>query len=194
MKPKITVSEKSLTLRNKYFPLKVGEYSIISCDQKTFSEQMGKLYPKVFPPSSSGFSLKANSKEAKKLSVCIAEYQKIHSEYFLFFYKKKAIGWFMGEMEDFETFYMRNTGVLPIHQSKGIYSAFLDQFISYLKDLGYQRISSQHAPHNKRIYNLKMSKGFIIVGSENHERWGNLIKLVKFLDKKREAYYIKKFD
>jgi L-amino acid N-acyltransferase YncA len=138
--------------------------------------------------------VKPGSKEALKMGPCRAEYAKIHSEYFLFYHKKKVIGWFMGEMEDFETFYMRNTGVIPKHQSKGIYSAFLDQFIKYATELGYQRISSQHAPHNTKIYNLKMSKGFIIVGNENHERWGSLIKLVKFLNKEREKFFIKKFD
>lgn len=190
MKNQQTVSEKSDILRDKYFPLIVGEYLIDSCTKEDCYKVVNENLLKVFPKDQ-GYQLPPKEKET--LLPCINEYTKIHAEYFLIYHKDKAIGWFMGEMEDFETFYMRNTGILPKHQGKGIYSAFLDKFIPYITKLGYQRISSHHVGHNKRIFNLKMNKGFMIVGTENHERWGALVKMVKFLNKEREAYHKKKF-
>jgi L-amino acid N-acyltransferase YncA len=193
MKQLETVSEKSNSLREKFFPFKFGDYSIEPCTREECLNSSSKLFSKVFTSNPKGYVMKPDSKEAKDLMACRNEYRKIHAEYFLFFYKGKAIGWFMGEMEDFETFYMRNTGILPAHQGKGLYGAFLDRFITYITKLGYQRISSQHAPKNINVYKVKMARGFLVAGTENHERWGTLIKLVKILNPKREAYYLKKF-
>lgn len=131
--------------------------------------------------------------EMKGAATIKNEYLKIHSENFLFKKDGKAIGWFMGEMDDFETFYMRNTGILPKYQGQGLYTELLPHLLSYLKALGYQRVSSHHSSDNIRIFNLKMKQGFMIVGSENHERYGQLVKMVKIFNKEREQIYKTRF-
>lgn len=190
-----TVSEKADLIRSKYFPFKIS--SKITCHISTRDEVLAaanKNYDAVFKDTfEPKVKIKKYSPEWKGLESTSAEYRKIHSEYFIFKLDGKIVGWFMGQLEDFETFYMRNTGIIPKHQNKGIYKAFLPHCLKYLKELGYQRVSSQHSPDNGRMFALKMNHGFIIVGSENHDRWGTLVKMVRFLDENRSKAYLKTF-
>lgn len=188
---KKTVSELADETRQKYFPMKYKEYLIERTDAETFYKELGKIFSKVFP---TGSGYRPSKKEVAGLVYCSNEYKKLHSEKFLIKHKGKVIGWFQGEMDDFETFYMRNTGILPAYQNKGIYKEFLKKFEKYIFKLGYTRISSQHSPTNATVLSLKLKAGFVVVGQETHERWGVLVKLVKFSSKKRRDYYIKKVD
>nr|BDT27397.1 GNAT family N-acetyltransferase [Bacteriovorax sp. HI3] len=191
-KKKLTVSELADQKRNQHFPIKFKDYKVEVAERDVFYKEQTKIFKKVFPPTGVGFV--PNKKEDKALDPCYLEYRKIHSERFLITHKGKVIGWMQGEMEDFETFYMRNTGILPAHQDKGIYKKFLKEFENYIFGLGYARISSQHAPTNARIISLKLKAKYVIVGSETHERWGKLVKLVKFKSQDRYDYYFKKVD
>ena len=190
-----TVSEKADVLRSKYFPLKIS--SKVTCHATTREEVftfVNKHFDSVFKDTfKNKVKIKKNSPEWFGLELTSAEYKKIHTEYFVFKKEGKIVGWFMGQLEDFETFYMRNTGVIPKHQNNGIYKAFLTHLLKYLKELGYQKVSSQHSPDNARMFSLKMNNGFIIVGTENHDRWGTLVKMVRFLDLKRQKVYLKTF-
>lgn len=188
-KNEINVSELADSKRSKYFPMKIKDFTIEFCEKEIFYKEQNKIFKKVFP---TGLGYIPSKIEGKELLPCYLEYRKIHSEKFLFKFKGKIIGWFQGEMDDFETFYMRNTGILPQFQKKGIYSAFLKTFEKYIFELGYARIASHHSPTNALILSLKIKAGYVIVGEETHERWGNLIKVVKFKSKKRYEYFFKK--
>lgn len=191
MKKIIPVSEKVLKVRQRYFPFKIGKNITCEvCSREDLISFMDKNFEKVFPDIfNPKINFKKNSEEWLGFMSTALEYRKLHSEYFLFKESGKIIGWSQGEMEDFETFYMRNTGILPKHQMKNIYSSFLTQFLLYLKELGYQRVSSNHAYGNQQIINSKMKQGFVIVGTEIHDRWGNMVKLVKYLNPKREKQF-----
>jgi GNAT superfamily N-acetyltransferase len=191
----MTVSELATQLRPDYFPLKIK--TSVTCEIASKEEAnsfIKKNYQNVFKRTGrSYFQMPPESREFKRAKPCFEEYKKIHGEHFLFKKNGRPIGWCYGEMEDFETFYMRNTGILPNYQSSGIYSAFLPHFLKYLKALGYQRVSSQHHPDNQKVLNGKLKQGFVIVGTENHERWGQLVKMVRFLDRKRDRFFKQKF-
>ena len=129
----------------------------------------------------------------KKMKGLRAEYAKIHHEYFLFKKGKTIVGWSYGEMDDFETFYMRSTGLLPEYRKRMVYSEFLGQFVKYAHAMGYQRVSSHHHPDNLAVISVKLKSGFFVAGTENHERWGQLLKMVKILDPERDKFFKKKF-
>jgi len=186
---KTCVSELGEKTRPNFFPLHYKGFVFGPCERELFIKEQAKIFPKVFPRES-GYKL--SKKEAGRLMPCFNEYRKIHSEKFLIKFKGKVIGWFQGEMEDFETFYMRNTGIIPEHQNKGLYKKFLTVFEKYIFGLGYARISSQHSPTNAVILSLKLKAGYVIAGQEFHERWGILLKLVKFSTKKRKDFFLKK--
>ena len=187
------VSELAKDIRGRYFPLALGKGIVceaVSGDE--CREFVQKKFNTVFPLKSNNLYT-PNSRLAGKMKPIRDEYRTYHSEYFLFRVRGKAVGWMMGEIEDFETFYMRNSGILPQFRGKGFYGTFIKHFLRYLQELGYQRVSSQHAPDNRDILNIKLGLGFILVGTENHERWGQLIKAVKIFDKKREQAFKNKF-
>lgn len=189
------VSESAKNLRPKYFPLKINKN--FTCEAVSRDECysfIGKNFKKVFQKEGENYYvLKPKSPAAKQLKPIFEEYHAIHSEYFLFKVKGKTVGWVYGEIDDFETFYLRNLGLLPKFRQQGAYSAFLIQFLKYIQKVGYQRVSAQHNPGNRAILNIHLRLGFIIVGTENHERWGQLLKTVKIFDKKRDASFRKKF-
>lgn len=191
----VSVSEKADKLRSRYFPLKISKsVTCYSVSHDEFFEFVKKEYPKVFKKSPTPiFNYKKGSKTQKDIDSTWEEYQKVHAEYFIFKDGNKKIGWFAGYLEDFETFYLRNVALLPKWQNKGIYSKFQEALIEYVKKLGYQKISCHEKATNLYMLRLQMKFGFFIVGHENHDRWGNLLRLTKFLNKKREKNYIENF-
>lgn len=179
--------------RNKFFPFKTSNgVECVPVKAEELYRFLRKNFKDVFGTSfSSHFQVEPAA--LKKLKPLRKEYAKVHHEFFLFKKGKVTIGWSYGEMDDWETFYMRNTGILEEFRDNGVYGEFLAQLLKYLDAFGYQRVSSQHHPDNGAVIKAKLKAGFIIVGSENHERWGQLLKMVKILDPKRENFFKKKF-
>lgn len=112
-------------------------------------------------------------------------YKPGHKEHFLFLKKGEPVGWSTGETMDFMTYYMRNTGILPKHQNRGLYSIFLQTPTKYLEEIGYQRLSSQHSPDNRKMLITKVKAGFMVTEINLDERWGSLVRLTKFLKNDR---------
>ncbi len=111
-----------------------------------------------------------------------------HNENFIFYDSDdQPIGWSFGWQTEPDTFYMNWTGIIPAYQNQGIYSAFLRHFISYLKTLGYRRITSNHMVNNRRVIVAKMKAGFIASGMSLDERWGAVLWLTYFIDPASEA-------
>jgi len=152
---------------------------------------VAEKYAVVFPDRGETACFRMTPERREKAQEFRKRYEVLHHEYFLFLGPKgRPVGWHMGEAEDFQTFYMRNTGILPEYQDRGIYSAFLKAFVSYLGELGYERISSHHKPTNKSILILKLKQGFVIGGLEMTENWGALVKMVKLIPAdRRESFY-----
>lgn len=122
------------------------------------------------------------------------DFEQIHKEYIMFFDGSKPLGWSTGEGQDWITFYMRNTGILPEFQNKGIYRSFLGLYLNYLAELGYERISSQHKPFNQSVLVAKLKAGFFVAGFDVEERWGALVKLVYFTQEYRREKFKNRFE
>lgn len=182
-------------IRNKYFPKKLvidnQDYFIEISNEKDVYKIFDQLSPEVFSKERHfpRFNLPVDRKE--KAFALIQEYQKLHHEWFLFKNSNKEIvGWFMGEADDFNTFYMRNGGILPAYQNINIYSQFFSVFENYLFELGYEKMSSQHQVTNKKILIKQLKLGFIPVNIELTDNWGPLLKMVKFLNADRNQHFI----
>ncbi|MBC7540181.1 MAG: GNAT family N-acetyltransferase [Bacteriovorax sp.] len=193
MKKIIPVSEVANLKRPKYFPLKKGKIEIVPVQLEELDPILDKYFKVVFPSMASTSPAKLSKKQKANRESLFAEYRKLHWECFFFKYEGKIVGWFMGEMDDNKTFYMRNTGILPKFQGKKIYSLFFPRFLEYLEEIGYERVSSHHSPNNGQIFHLKLKYGFMIVGSETHEVYGQLIKMIKIFDKKQNEAFIKRY-
>lgn len=180
------------SMRRKYFPLKIkGGFSVRAATKKEVMDLVAKSYDKVFPGRGETQCFRMSPERRKSAEGFWKMYDVLHHEWFLFLGpKNEPIGWHMGEAEDFQTFYMRNTGIVPKYQGRGLYGAFLKAFTAYLGALGYERLSSQHKPTNKSILILKLKQGFVIGGFELTENWGALVKMVKIIPQdRRESFY-----
>ena len=99
----------------------------------------------------------------------------------LIYHIDTPIGWSFGKQLNDIEFYMINTGIFSEHQNKGIYSNLLPIILNNLKELDFKFVHSRHNTDNQRIITLKQKFGFKIVGIDNDERFGLMIKLKKEL-------------
>ncbi|MEN9825595.1 MAG: hypothetical protein RI953_1340 [Pseudomonadota bacterium] len=182
-------------MRKEYFPHKLSEdCEIIATDKTTMRKFLTANFERVFPKrDSTGTPQTMLVPEARAKAIAELQestgYNALHQEHFLFMFKGEPIGWSTGETQDFMTYYMRNSGILPEHQKLGLYSKFLDHFSKYIERIGYERLTSQHKADNSEMLITKLKAGFVITGMDLDERWGALVRLTKFLKPDRESAF-----
>lgn len=180
-------------VRQRHFPMQLPEGCVARhADRETVMAMAQKMFSEIFCERASPFAL-PDERKAGVERLC-EQYGGLHHENILFFDPNgEVIGWFVGESEDHDTFYLRNSGVLPAWRRKGGATEFLRGFLAYLKDLGYERVSSQHQPTNRAVLIAELKLGFSIAGMELTEKWGPLIKLVLPLHDDRNRHFHEKF-
>ena len=112
-------------------------------------------------------------------------------EKWMVFYSAEGepVGWFIGYMEDEETFFIDTIGLVPAFRNRGIYSAFLRGLVAYLGALGYERVTTTHHPNNRAVMIAELKAGFNIVGLELHEGLGPMVKTAYYIhDDRREGF------
>jgi GNAT superfamily N-acetyltransferase len=98
------------------------------------------------------------------------------------YHHQEFIGWSFGIQESAEKYYMVNTGILPQHQGKGIYSALLPRILGVLQREGFQIVYSRHVATNNQVLVPKLKAGFVITGIEVSEVFGVLVHLSYFFN------------
>lgn len=183
-------------VRQKHFPVRLPNGYSIETSSKPGMEAIirKQSFELVFPRQEGSFHFSPSEDRRVEINRLKERYQVLHHEWFIFKDPSgRPVGWHMGEAEDHATFYMRNTGVLPEHQNKGLYRAFVPAFVKYLAELGYERISSQHKATNRRILITKLRQGFNVAGLELTENWGPLVKLVYLVAPDRRDSFGKQY-
>ena len=183
--------------RDKFFPMTLPENITARCVN---SDELFEVFNKhvndvfilgSFDSSSLNEGLKSR---AEKLAPLRSRYKTLNSEYILFFNELNVpVGWMFGETQYENTFYMRNTGFLKNYQNKGIYTAFLKEFLGYIKSIGYEKVTSHHLGTNKAVLIPKLKIGFNICGFELHELFGANVKLVYMFHDDRKSLYHQKY-
>ncbi len=136
--------------------------------------------------SSSPYSIDENSK------LKIEDRQKSDQRFTLrlgVFFNETIVGWHYGYAIDAETYYMQNSAVLEQFRGQGIYSKILKFVIAKLADEGFQVITSSHHGNNGAVLIPKLKQGFIITGTQFHERFRFLIELKYFYNEDRRKAY-----
>ncbi len=98
------------------------------------------------------------------------------------YHHQEFIGWSFGRQESAEKYYMVNTGILPQHQGKGIYSALLPRILGALQREGFQIVYSRHVATNNQVLVPKLKAGFVITGIEVSDVFGVLVHLSYFFN------------
>ena len=175
-------------IRSTCFPVQLTDtISIRPTDGETMFAVARSLYTDVFTPLGDlGLFQQPAERKASQKPLRQA-FSGRHVEFFLFYDGDEPFGWSFGEQRDAETFFMTWTGVHPVYQRRGIYSAFLLELIPYLKQIGYERVTSNHAVNNNPVIIAKLKAGFHIMSMSLDERFGAVVDLVYYLHADRKA-------
>ncbi|GAA1650427.1 GNAT family N-acetyltransferase [Actinoplanes couchii] len=180
-------------IRDRHFPVKNESSGLIgeACDDPVrFNEATAALYRRVFNHEPAYAVPEQRRAAAGRLREV---HEGIHHERFLISDADGAVvGWMCGEMEDRSTFYLRSTGFLPEHRIRGA-ARFYPLFLDYLRELGYERITSHHHPHNSPAIIMQLKMGFVIDGMTFDERYGPMVKLVLHIHEDRKQEYLRRF-
>ncbi|MFJ6895194.1 GNAT family N-acetyltransferase [Streptomyces hokutonensis] len=91
-------------------------------------------------------------------------------------------------MEDPDAFYLGLSGLLPEYRAQGLAATGMPRLFKYLHTLGYERMTSQHHPHNLAAMILQLKCGFSFEGINLDERWRPMVKRVFFGENHRAEF------
>jgi ribosomal protein S18 acetylase RimI-like enzyme len=117
-------------------------------------------------------NLHKNMTQMLRLNLCI-------------FKGEEFCGWFTGDQYNNETFYMRNSAILPEHRRKGLYTILMHEVLERVKEQGFQIVLSRHTTTNNSIIIPKLKAGFVITAVEVSDRFGTLVHLSYFFNETR---------
>ena len=181
----------------QFFPMKLPSgVTAHSMDRNAAQEEIKRFNDRIFPP---GFkeetgAFRPPKERAEKVARLWSQRIDTHPEWVVFFDQSgNPIGWFYGYMEDEETFFIDTIGLVPEVREKGIYQAFLKQLITYLKAVGYERLTSSHHPNNRAVLIPELKVGFNIVGLEVNEGAGPILRVAHPLHEDRRLGFERVF-
>ena len=176
--------------RDRYFPKEVVPgVTVRPVSMDAFFDVTGRLADSVFTPLPS-LGLMPFNPTPEQLRRSFSR----HTEQFVFYdAEDRPIGWSYGEQREGDTFFMGWTGILPAWQRKGLYGNFLKQLQSYIRELGFARITSNHMVNNRSVLIAKLKADFIITGMSMDERFGAVVWLTWFCEQERAEGYEKAF-
>jgi RimJ/RimL family protein N-acetyltransferase len=168
--------------RQRFFPTSlVAGIQARPCDSAELEPIWEKLSDQIETPFVELGNYEMPAERESRLARLQEVYGRTHREQFLFETEKnEPIGWSVGAMIDASTFFMSWTAILPSHQRRGIYTAFLKVFLPYLHALGYERVTSNHMVNNRPVLIAKLKVGFHITGIVLDERYGAQVSLAYF--------------
>lgn len=130
------------------------------------------------------------SEEEKNKRKDLAETVKLgYRIYLLAYVDGKFAGWAWGYQKSSTEYYMCNSAVLPEFRRLGLYKKMLEMTLEKAAADGFQEITSKHHACNNEVILPKLRKGFMISGFEINPRFGTLVTLVYFPNKKIEHIY-----
>lgn len=109
--------------------------------------------------------------------------------FYLIYYRGLPIGWHSSYQVDAETIYMFESGIVPGHQGRGVYSALLPWLLTQFKALGFQKVTSQHHASNNKVILPKLKAGFQISGFTLDEGIGLMVQLTYVFHPLRKHAY-----
>lgn len=112
---------------------------------------------------------------------------------FLFYKGEKIIGFFVGSIVDWNSYFLRNCSILPEYQGQKLYQEFLVYFLGVLKKHKVVRACGDVSPSNLAHIHILNKLQFNIVGLHMTERWGSLLQFVKYLDRENEKIFLSQF-
>lgn len=127
--------------------------------------------------------------ELSKMKGLDAKYSTEYRIYLLVKDGEKIVGWSWGFQKSGTEFYMCNSAVYPEYRNKKVYSTMLLKVLEKAVEDGFQEITSKHHASNNAVLIPKLKAGFLISGTEINARFGLMVTLTYFPNKKIEHVF-----
>ncbi len=101
------------------------------------------------------------------------------------------IGWSFAYQKDERTVYMADTGILPEHQGRGLYTRLLPHLLDTFRAAGYTLVQSHHRATNNAVIIPKLRAGFFIQGLNLYEGGMSVPLTLSLDDTYREALHVR---
>ncbi|MBL7689024.1 MAG: GNAT family N-acetyltransferase [Bdellovibrionaceae bacterium] len=162
-------------------------FSIRELTPEVMQKHLDEWSPKIFDDE--GLMLDVRSLLSESERGCLRELSKNTQAHFRLdlglFCGDEFCGWAIGAQSDYETYYMRNSAILPKFRRRGLYRALLSEVMKRLEAKGFQIAHSRHVATNNAIIIPKLRAGFVISSLEISDRFGTLVHLKYFFNEKR---------
>lgn len=103
----------------------------------------------------------------------------------------ELVGWHHAHGRDERTVYMADTGILPGHQGRGLYTRLLPQVLDVYREAGYPLVTSHHRATNNRVIIPKLRAGFFIQGLNLYEGGLNVALTLSLDPAYRDAMHVR---
>jgi len=114
-----------------------------------------------------------------------------HSPMFRFgaYAGEQLVGWSCGWMERGNVYHMANSGVVPSHRRRGVYSSLLSAVRKHASSCGAVAICSRHSVLNNPVIIAKLRAGFHVSGLSQSAQMGTLVELSFHFSEKRQQLF-----
>ncbi|MEF2277137.1 GNAT family N-acetyltransferase [Deinococcus sp. YIM 134068] len=104
---------------------------------------------------------------------------------------EELIGWHHAHQQDERTVSMADTGLLPEHQGRGLYTRLLPHLLDAFRAAGYTLVGSHHRATNNRVIVPKLRAGFFLQGVNLYEGGVNVALTLSLDGAYREAMHVR---
>ncbi len=163
-------------------------YKCVELTPQEFQPLVNHHAPRIFDDNSQIFRPHQflSDEEKSKSDLLRLGLAGLYSLNLAIFYKGEFVAWCCGNQETADTFYMRNSAVLPEHRRKGLYTYMLKSALGILKEKGFQKVYSRHSASNNSVIIPKLMAGFMITSLEVNDVFGVLVHLTFYQKELRE--------
>lgn len=164
-----------------------SEYKFVELPDAEFQKYWDLWGSIIFKANDTSMDTKKVLSEAEQAQVktLYANMNQMISFNICIFKGDEFCGWFTGGQYNPETFYMRNSAILPNHRRLGLYTALMHEVLKRVQKLGFQIVLSRHTTTNNSIIIPKLKAGFIITAIEISDRFGTLVHLSYYFNETR---------
>lgn len=103
----------------------------------------------------------------------------------------ELVGWSYAHQSDERTVYMADTGILPEHQGRGLYTRLLPHLLAVFRAAGYTLVQSHHRATNNRVIVPKLRAGFVVQGLNLYEGGLNVALTLALDGTYRESQHVR---
>lgn len=164
-----------------------SEYRFVELPNEEFQKLWSEWGEKIFQTNDTSldFQKVLSEEERAQIKMLHKNLSQMIRFNLCIFKGEEFCGWFTGDQYNHETFYMRNSAILPNHRRKGLYTVLMHEVLDRAEKMGFQVVLSRHTTTNNSIIIPKLKAGFVISALEVSDRFGTLVHLSYFFNEKR---------